>query len=374
MSCQLVSAENESILWSTSVQVEPDQIGNSIDTACIELVNWLDGPRASTDTRGDIDSTAYTYWLRALALLDRGDPISFNVARAYLDDAVQRAPRSAVIHAYLALWYAQSALARRLPLSEAFASANQEADVALQLNSASAEAHLARAVVAFFSYARDEAEVHFRRTLDVSPNHVETHHRYARFLACHSRFESAIAHARRAQILDPLSRSVHLNAGIVLYAARDFHASLIESEKALALNPASPSGLMQIGVCELVLGRYSDAIQRLRQAVRFSQGHIAPAAYLSCAYALAGREEFSRRIYQRVRTMCISADREGWSNWTYLAVVCACRGTSEEAVDALKRAVARRDPELLGIAVDPLFDSIRASVGFREAISAVYVH
>jgi len=150
MSCQLVSAENESILWSTSVQVEPDQIGNSIDTACIELVNWLDGPRASTDTRGDIDSTAYTYWLRALALLDRGDPISFNVARAYLDDAVQRAPRSAVIHAYLALWYAQSALARRLPLSEAFASANQEADVALQLNSASAEAHLARAVVAFF--------------------------------------------------------------------------------------------------------------------------------------------------------------------------------------------------------------------------------
>ena len=92
---------------------------------------------------------------------------------------------------------------------------------ALELDDKLAEAHTSSGAVRFlydWDWARAEKE--FKRAVELNPSSADAHVWYAVSLAQMERGTEAIAELKRAEVLDPLSLSGHVNAGWVYYLLR----------------------------------------------------------------------------------------------------------------------------------------------------------
>ena len=61
-----------------------------------------------------------------------------------------------------------------------------------------------------------EADRHFKRAVDLNPGYETALSFYSFNLACMGRIEEALALAKRAQRLDPVSAGAQMNVGVVL--------------------------------------------------------------------------------------------------------------------------------------------------------------
>src|SRR5205085_8216712 len=104
--------------------------------------------------------------------------------------------------------------------SEAFPRARSAAEKALALDDPLSEAHASLALCAFY-YDWDwaAAEREFRRALELRQENTSARAYYSLLLAFLSRFEEAMAEARRAWESDPLSPSIGIMFAIVLWLA-----------------------------------------------------------------------------------------------------------------------------------------------------------
>src|SRR5262249_59842581 len=97
--------------------------------------------------------------------------------------------------------------------AEFFPRAAAAAQKALELNSASPEAHNALANTRFwFDWNWNDAEQHFRVALANNPSYAEAHHDYAWFLIAMGRTEQGLTSLRRAIDLDPFSVRINMDA------------------------------------------------------------------------------------------------------------------------------------------------------------------
>lgn len=150
--------------------------------------------------------------------------------------------------------------------------------------------------------------------------------------------------------------------------------ALEELKKSLALNADSPHTWFHIGACQLALGRFRQAMFCFRKAEGLGKGHIAILALSGCIQEKAGLAGDSARTYQRIEKRCLLAERRGSSDWTHLAALAAARHDHTRAISALRRALRVRDPELVGIGAEPLFDGVRSLPAFRRIAAKAGVH
>jgi Tfp pilus assembly protein PilF len=69
------------------------------------------------------------------------------------------------------------------------------------------------------------AEIEFKRAIELNPGSADAHVWYGVFLAQMERGSEGIAELKRAEALDPLSLSVHVNAGLGVLPAETVRAS-----------------------------------------------------------------------------------------------------------------------------------------------------
>src|SRR5260370_25144989 len=87
--------------------------------------------------------------------------------------------------------------------------AKAAAERALQLDDSLAEAHASLGYVnLIYEYNFAESERQYRRAIELRPNYADAHALYGLLLSLEGRFDEAIAEARQAMALDPLSSSI----------------------------------------------------------------------------------------------------------------------------------------------------------------------
>ena len=164
----------------------------------------------------------------------RRTPDGFTKAIARFEEASARDASFAPAFAGLADTYTlmSRSVFGGLPAAQAMERARGAAERAVALNPWSVEAHLAMASVSHrFDWDWEAAERHYNRARDLGPGYAPAHQWIAVFLAEQSRSEPARIEAERAISLDPLSPTVLRTAGLVAYFNRDF-------ERAVSLAPA----------------------------------------------------------------------------------------------------------------------------------------
>jgi tetratricopeptide (TPR) repeat protein len=208
----------------------------------------------------------------------------------YFNQAIGKDPNYALAYAGLADAYVLlSAYAEASP-KESLPQAKAVAAKALELDNALGEAHttLANALVAYdLNFA--EANRKFRSAIELNPNYATAHQWYGETgLVPLGQFDEAVAEARRALELDPLSLVINADVGTALTSARRYDQAIEQLRKTVEMDPGFYYAHWTLGDALELKGFNEEAIAEYKKAIALNDDPL-PRALAISAQKPAGK-------------------------------------------------------------------------------------
>src|SRR5438552_6158670 len=188
--------------------------------------------------------------------------------RDYFRQAIDIDPNYALAYAGLADSYTVLATWNIVPSNEAFPKAKAAAIKALELDRTLSEVHASLGFVrAMYDWDWAGAEKEFNQAIRANPNYATSYEWYGLCLSWIGRHQEAIAAAKQAQELDPLTPIITCVVGVVLHYADRYQQAIEEYEKALELDPTFVPALCFRGAAYAHLGMFEQALADERAAL-----------------------------------------------------------------------------------------------------------
>jgi TolB-like protein/DNA-binding winged helix-turn-helix (wHTH) protein/Tfp pilus assembly protein PilF len=312
----------------------------------------------------EVNPDAYQAYLKA-TYLDWSQHKEVEMAQSYLEKAIEEDPSFAEAYARLAalqsIYLGES---RWQSPREAFPSAKQAIDKALELDEKNCLAHLMLARISWrYDWDWQTADREYLYALKLCPSAMEAHYDYALFAASNGRSAEALDEMARMRELDPIRSEPFASKSFINYHLRNYKA-LIEVDRTFVAR-ASNSWLAHywVGVGYEGLGQAREAIPEYRKAAEQSQGDSDPTAALAHAYATTGRKAEALKILR---------DWQHQSETSYvspymIATVYAGLGDKDKAFEFLEKAYRERSPDLpYFLRADLRVDSLRSDARFQD--------
>jgi adenylate cyclase len=148
-----------------------------------------------------------------------------------------------------------------------------------------------------------------------------------------------LALARRAVALDPSDPEAHWCLGNALRLVSDYKGALAEAKRALTINPNLTSGYDLLGATLIVSGQPKEGLAALETCIRLDPRHPHPASRLMrIAMGLYFLREYERSAEAAQKGIRLFPDFP--NNYRWLAAALGQLGRSEEAKEALEKAIA----------------------------------
>jgi TolB-like protein/DNA-binding winged helix-turn-helix (wHTH) protein/Tfp pilus assembly protein PilF len=372
ITAQLIEAKTDRHLWAhtydrdlTSVLTLQGEVARAIANEI--KIKVTPEEQARLARARTVNPEANEFYLVGRYFLKLGDLTSKSAAEdvakaiGYFQKAIEKDPSHAPAHAALAeayVWLGETTAANSL---ETFSRAKAEAAKAVELDDTLAEGHasLAAALAEHWEWATAGRE--FDRALELNPNSAAVHAGHSDYLAKVGRPQAAIAEAKLAAELDPLSLRSYFDLGLHYYNARQYDLALEQTRKIRELDPYADVQWL-LGVTYREKGMYEEAIREFQKM----GGHPYALAHLGNAYARAGRVAEARETISNLK------DRLQKESVTYgIALVYAGLGETDEAFAWLKKAYIVRDKGLTYLRVDPPLDPLHSDPRFRDLVRRV---
>jgi serine/threonine-protein kinase len=281
---------------------------------------------------------------------------------SYLDKAIAKDPKYALAYAALADSYHLLPELSNVSVGEAFPKARTAALKALEIDDSVGEAHSALATIKEdYDWDWKGAEVEYKKAIELSPGDEIAHASYSNLLLELGRFPEALAEARIAQSLDPLSVFANDNLAAMLYYAGKFDQAIEQCRKTLELDPRSHQAHRHLAEVYIQRRMYPQAVSELKAAMDLSPANFEALAELGYVYGVSGMKSEARAVLERIK-----ANRKVSSY--RLAIVYAGLGENDNALKALKEAVNSRAPGIVHLKVAPFFSQIRSQRQFQELL------
>ncbi|NIN92937.1 protein kinase, partial [bacterium] len=130
----------------------------------------------------------------------------------YFTDACEEDAHYALAYAGLADCYTMASSYGYKPPKEVMPKAKSAVVKALEIDETLSEAHASLAFIKlFYEWDKYNAKIEFERAIQLNPNYGTAHQWYANCLTVFGRHDEAIAEAKRARALDPLSPIINRN-------------------------------------------------------------------------------------------------------------------------------------------------------------------
>jgi TolB-like protein/Flp pilus assembly protein TadD/predicted Ser/Thr protein kinase len=306
------------------------------------------------------NSEAYQFYLRGRHQWNKRTQDGVRRGLEYFQQAIEEDPGFALAHAGVADSYA---VGRGLYLNvtplEAHTRARAAAIKAIGLDESLAEAHTTLADGLFyFDWDWDGAEREFKRAIELNPNYATAYQWYAEFLAAMRRHEEAIAAARRAQELDPLSPIITVSVGGALAVAGRYEEAVAEVEQALDLDRDFSQAWFELADHYEDLGRVDESINAWQRALTLI-GKPEAAEHLGEAYRADGLTGADRVFLELLES-------RGDAGALDLAEYYAEEGDLARAIAYLEMALEYRHGGIVFLQVNRSFDSMRSDPRFRQ--------
>jgi serine/threonine-protein kinase len=302
------------------------------------------------------DMEAYTLYLQGRYYWNKRYEVGLHRGLEFFQAAIAKDPGFALAHAGVADSFSVLGFYGYLPPAVAYGNARKAADQVMQIDPSLADAHFSLGMIALWhDWNWELAENEFRTALTLRPHQAETHIFLSQVSAMRGEFEASIAEARRATALDPVSPLINAMAAWPLYVAGRYAEALEQCGKALEIDPGFPVALWISALSDMELGRFDRAIDAAGKGVALSQRSTFLVSTLGCAQARAGKREEANQALLELRQRAAS----GYVAPFHRAVIHACLGETEKALEELERSFADRTPNLLTISTLPLLRDIR---------------
>jgi eukaryotic-like serine/threonine-protein kinase len=316
------------------------------------------GQRHYMEKRATGDLGAYDLYLRGRYAWHQRPTTSLDQARRLLEQAIALDPDFALAHAALADVYIVLPLWSDLPPDQTYPRAKAAALAALKLDSTLAAPFAALGDInAMYEWDWAATDRNFRRSLALDPNNANTHHWYNEdYLVPVGRLSEAVAEARRARELDPLSVLINGVYGQTLYRAGRLEEAAAHLRGVIALDSSFIIANQFLGTVYLFQGRAAEAVPLLEQAIDPAVRPSLNVALLGYAYAKAGK----RRNAEALLRELLERRSKGYVSPATIALLTAGLGDTTETFGWLRRAIKIHDPMLvLNFVNEPLFKPFR---------------
>lgn len=298
VTARLTDVATDSQIWSTSFYGDPakplvmlDEIPRAISAAVRVRVTPEEEARlaAARPVRMDV----YLKYREGRSAFESGN---LDMAVKLLEETLHLDPDFAPAYSWLADAHLSLGYwaAKPDPLLKR---ANTAALRALQLNPTLADPHLLRGrVLSNFEWKWEEADEHFRKAIELNPNHVRAYLVYGKYLAIVGRTEEAAEMVERALELDPLSASTNGLAGEVFHASRNYPRAIDLLQTAVALHPNGVQYHVQLACIYGAAREFSRAHAHIDQAIGRTGMDLRAQAIQAWIYARSGKIEQARKL------------------------------------------------------------------------------
>jgi tetratricopeptide (TPR) repeat protein len=249
-----------------------------------------------------------------------------------------------------------------LPARETFARARTAARRALELDGALGEGHASLAHVRLHDWDWDGLDDDFRRALALDPGHAIAYYWYAEYLMAVGRADESIAMVQTAHRMDPLSSVLSASLGMILYLARRYEQSIAGLRKALEVDPDHFLLHFRLGLVHAQAHALPAAVDEMRRSVALSGRSTETLTGLAQALAASGLEQEMAAVVEELREQ---GDRRYVSPYNLARVFAAARDPGR-TFEWLERAYAERNPDLIELDAEPVFDVVRSDPRFRD--------
>ncbi len=367
ITAQLIDARADKHLWAKSFERSSADVlalQAELASAIAHEINvrLTESEQTRLAAAPSVSSAGHDAYLRGRYFFNRPSDENLQKAIAQFEEAVKLSPTfapaySGLSDAYLWAGYNEGFTTA----SEARPKARAAAEKAVQLDSASAEAHASLATFKLF-YEFDWAgcEREFRRAIQLNPNYAFAHDQFALALAFTGRFDESVAESRRAAELDPLSPQVLIDATIAPMFQKNFLAAKDLARKSAELDPTYFFPVMVEGWADIEAGKFSEAVAPIRKATTMGAPPFVT-AYLAYTHGAAGDRASAMAALEALKKM----SKGGQVLPFNLALVYLGLGDHSRTLDNLELALKGDSQMMAWIGRDAMFDPIRSEPRFK---------
>ncbi len=369
VSAELMNVARESQVWGeqyskklADIQGIQEDISKAIAANLrIELNGKEEREIAKRDTE---NPEAYRLYLQGRYYWNQRTNEGVTKGLEYFQQAIEKDPGYALAYAGVADSYAVgNGEYLGLTPQEARPKAKAAALKALELDVSLAEAHTTLAdTYLYYDWDFPKAQQEFLLAIAANPNYPTAHQWYAEYLYAVGRFDDAIAEAKRAQELDPLSVAINGSVAETYYYARKYDQAIEAYKATQKMDPNFISGHTGLALTYEQKKMYPQAVAEWQAVVQLS-GNPAAASLLGETYKNSGYQGF----LQASLDGSLKAPVQAVPSWR-IASLYAQMGKKNEALTWLEKAYAERGGGMVRLKSDPEFDSLRSEPGFVAII------
>jgi TolB-like protein/Tfp pilus assembly protein PilF len=342
-----------------------DDIAGMIAQTLTQRVARIATPLVTSTTS---KSEAYSLYLEGRYLWNKrpGDVVWQALER--FERAIAVDPAFAPAHAALASVYGTLGAWEFgvLPPAEALAKAKTAARRALELDPQLAAGHTAVGYTTLhFDWDAERACRQFGQAIALNPTWVDAHHWHSHALCAAGRFPESLAACRQIVELDPLNPLMHAHVAWHHYMARSYAEALAQAEQVVRMEPGFHWGYFFAGWALERLGRGTEAISTLQDAVRCSSNNPVMLAGLGHALAASQDRKEALKIARELERL-----RGERGLFAYeIGLIHATLGDEDKALGWLARAVNERSGWIAYLRVDPRLDRLHDDPRFRNLLA-----
>jgi tetratricopeptide (TPR) repeat protein len=345
--------------------------------------NRVSDPRGAAATipqgssRGVVQASSHAHnpeaeelYLKGRYYWNKRTPEDLNKAVDYFVQAIVHDPNYAPAYVGLADCYNLLREYTVMPASEAYPRAFAAATKAVELDDQSSAAHASLAFVLFYGkWDAANAELEFRRAIDLDPNNAVAHHWYANCLMTVRRLPESLAEIERAQALDPASTSILADKGNILFQSGRRDEALALLKQMEVTEPSFRSPHLYLKVLYLAEADYPNFLIESRNDALLLQDNAALEITTAAekGFAAGGAQAMFENMLQEQKKYYA----QRLVSPVVVAQTCALLGNKEEALRYLKAAYDQHDELMLSVGSYTALNSLHDQPAYRDLLARV---
>ena len=226
---------------------------------------------------------------------------------------------------------------------------------AIELDPRLSEAHVLAAQIAQdFDWDWAAAETAYRRAIELNPGSDLAHREYSSYLLIVNRPDDAIAEARIAQSLDPLSVYATHQLGFNFMASGRLPEAAAQFRAAIDLNPTWVWGSIKLGLTYALMGDKPKALAaaaRADELLGTRTGSPLAQSWLASTAYLCGDPKRLEQTLARLR----EAAKTSFVDPLVLASLYYAKGDTDRMFESLEQGYALRSPLMTHLGVEGRF-------------------
>jgi len=183
------------------------------------------------------------------------------------------------------------------------------------------------------------------------------------FLPIVGKNEEAIAAAKRAEELDPLSAIISADTAFDLIMVHRYDEAIAQAKRTLLIDPNFFYAHYIMGMAYDLNGMHTEAVAALRKAVELYPEPITKGK-LAAALARVGQRAEAQKLVDELTAKAGSGYVQGY----YLAPAQLALGDKDAAIASLERDVSERGIYMHWLSINPEFDGLRSDPRFAALL------